>query len=125
MLNYDNRLINSVNKPNNEIFIGSDSALVSAIKSVAAVEGRNLEQFSNCLQASHVGDAAKFALVQALNSQETISNRQVIHFLKLSIPLDALFLLQIIVSPQCTFLGSQPRSQFLAESKIMKLQISA
>jgi len=55
---------------------GSDSALVSAIKSVAAVEGRNLEQFANCLQASHVGDAAKFALVQALNSQETISNRQ-------------------------------------------------
>lgn len=55
---------------------GSTSALVSAIKSVAAVEGRNLEQFSACLQASHVGDDAKFALVQALNSQETISNSQ-------------------------------------------------
>merc|ERR1712142_1395061 len=55
---------------------GSSDVLVSAIKSVAAVEGRNLEQFASCLRSSDVGDNAKMALVQALNTQKTISNSQ-------------------------------------------------
>ena len=61
----------------NYIFSESTSVLVSAIKSVAALPERNVEQFASCLQASHVMDDAKLALVQALNAQESITNSDV------------------------------------------------
>jgi hypothetical protein len=49
--------------------------LVAAIKSLAPLPSNNMEQFVSCLQAS-VGDSAKFALVQAINAQDSISNTE-------------------------------------------------